>query len=393
MGNEKKNDQLKRIALFSTNFVLYSQTFVFDEVSSHERYEVDVFSHNRLNSDQFAYKAVYALNPAPSLLAKLEWVLYGLTTYSPSHMKRIRTGGYALLHAHFGPGAVYALTYKRVAGAPLVVTFHGYDVPLLLTSRRLFPAYWRYWWRSSALFQEADCLLAASSELCHLLITLGVPEKKVKLWRLGVQIPPGMKEGARTGRNVLMVGRFVEKKGFEYGLIAINALLRSGMDCNLHIVGDGPRRSNYDRIVAQLNIGDRVHFLGIKPHREVLSLMDRMDILLAPSVVAANGDRESGLLVVKEASARGLPVVGTRHGGIPEIIEHAETGFLVPERNPAALAAATARLLQDETLRKRLGRAGRKKMIAEYNIIDRVRALEKIYDEVIDDYAGKNRSS
>ncbi len=384
---------LKRIAMFSTNFLAYSQTFIFDEITNHRRYEVDVFAHNRLNAKHFPWKRVYALNQSATIAAKLEWAFYGLTTYSPSHMARLRMGSYDLLHAHFGPGGVYALTYKKAAKVPLIVTFHGYDVPLLMSSRRLLPAHWRYCWRSNALFRKTDCFLAASRELSDLLIRLGAPANKVKIWRLGVQIPPGVGAGTKSGKSVLMVGRFVEKKGFEYGLRAIGALLSSGVDCRLHIIGDGPRRPAYERIIARLGIADRVHFLGIKPHREVLCTMERMDILLAPSVVAANGDRESGLLVVKEASARGIPVVGTWHGGIPEIIEHAKTGFLVPERNPAALAAATACLLQDEALRKRLGCAGREKMMAEYNIIDRVRALEEIYDEAIVDYAGKNRSN
>lgn len=383
MNTIEASSPLKRVALFSTNFVFYSQTFVFDEIAHHERYEIDVFCHNRLNAAAFPWSRVYALHPASSPLRKLEWALYGLTTYSPSHMARIRTGGYDVLHAHFGPGGIYALTYKKAARSPLVVTFHGYDVPLMLTSKRFLPAYWRYWWRFKALVREVDCFLAASDELSRLLVRLGAPEEKVNVHRLGVQIPPCPRPGPKTGQNILMAGRFVEKKGFEFGLQAVGSLLKSGVDCHVHIIGDGPRRSGYDRLIAELGIMDRVHFHGIMPHRKVLDLMDGMDILLAPSVVAAGGDRESGLMVAKEASARSIPVVGTRHGGIPEIVDHLKTGLLVPERDPEALAAALATLLGDEALRNTFGCGGRAKMIAEYDIVDRVRALEARYDDVI----------
>lgn len=383
----------RRVALFSTNFASYSQTFVYDEVASHERYAIDVFAHNRLNAAAFPWNSTFALSPANSLVARVEWFLYGLTTFSPSQMARIRAGGYALLHAHFGPGSIYALTYKRAARAPLITTFHGYDVPLLLTSRRFLPAHWRYWWRSGAMLRRVDRFLAASDELATLLIRLGAPREKVRICRLGVRIPAAPNRVAKTGRNILMVGRFVEKKGFEYGIEAFGALLASGMDCHLHLIGDGPLRPRYDRLATRLGIRDRVSFLGIRPHPEALGIMDRMDVLIAPSVVAANGDRESGLIVVKEASARGLPVVGTRHGGIPEIIDDAKTGFLVPERNSRALASALASLLRDAGLRETLGHAGRAKMMAEYDIVQCVRELETHYDEVIDAHAGRNVSA
>ncbi len=103
--------------------------------------------------------------------------------------------------------------------------------------------------------------------------------------------------------------------------------------------------------------------------------------LLAPSVVAINGNRDSGLVVAKEASACEVVPIGTYHGGIPEIIDDAETGYLVPERMVDPLADRLTRLLADPELRNRMGKAARRKMKSEYDVTDRVEALEDIYDE------------
>jgi glycosyltransferase involved in cell wall biosynthesis len=103
---------------------------------------------------------------------------------------------------------------------------------------------------------------------------------------------------------------------------------------------------------------------------------------MAPSVVGPGGDRESGLIVLKDAGACARPAVGTVHGGIPEIIVDGETGFLVAEHDPAALAEKLDRLVADDALRERMGRAARERMEREYDQRVRVAALEDVYDEL-----------
>lgn len=373
-----------RVALFSTDFLAYSQTFVYDELCHHERYDVDVFSKLRLNADRFPYPRLHTLGDDGTLRGRLERRLYATTTLSPTFSREIRRGGYQLLHAHFGPGSLYALPIQKRADLPLVVTYHGYDVPLLMTPRRFRPSSWRYWLRSKAMLRRVSRFLAASDELARLLVELGAPPERVKVWRLGVHIPAlaAPPEG-RDGRRVLMVGRFVEKKGFAYAIDAFADAVDGGADAILEIVGDGPLRAEYDAIVARRGVGERVRFLGVLGHDAVLEKMLTADVLMCPSVIAANGDRESGILVAKEAGARYVPVIGTHHGGIPEIIDDGVTGFLVPERDARALGRRLAELLGDPALRASMGAAAREKMVREYDIVDRVRVLEQHYDEVI----------
>jgi colanic acid/amylovoran biosynthesis glycosyltransferase len=185
---------------------------------------------------------------------------------------------------------------------------------------------------------------------------------------------------------VVMIGRFVEKKGHRYGIEAAAQAVRNGCPLKLVIVGDGPLKGHYEKLIGKLGLTDRVEMPGPLSHSEVVALINRSSVLVAPSVVAKNLDRESGLIVVKEASACGVPAIGTRHGGIPDIIDHGETGFLVDEHDAQTLGEHLTTLLRDETLRQQMGRAALAKMHREYDIRQRVKALEDIYDSVIDAY-------
>ena len=125
----------------------------------------------------------------------------------------------------------------------------------------------------------------------------------------------------------------------------------------------------------------RITFTGILPPDRIATLLATSHVLLAPSMVDRRGDRESGLIVVKEASACGTVPIGTRHGGIPEIIDDGVTGSLVAERDAGAMAARLRELVRDPAMRARLGAAARQKMLREYDLDQRVRSLEALYDE------------
>lgn len=178
-----------------------------------------------------------------------------------------------------------------------------------------------------------------------------------------------------------MIGRFVEKKGFEYGLSAFAEVAREQPTMHLTLVGDGERGAVLHRLATALGVADRVTFTGPLPPDRVATVLASSHVLLAPSVVDREGNRESGLIVVKEASACGTVPIGTMHGGIPEIIDTGETGYLVPERDSAAIADRLRLLARDPALRDRLGANAREKMRREYDNRARVLALEERYDE------------
>ena len=386
-----------KVALFSTQFCPYSQTFVWDEVTSHKRYDIDVYTLHREFADRFPYDRVFTLDEVP-----LERAICNTFIYSPTRYRQIRDGGYSLLAAHFGPGSLYALPYAQKLDIPLVATFHGYDVPLLWNARKYEPKFWRYWLLSKWMLKRVDRFLAASEELRNMLIDIGAPREKVFTWRLGVRIPelnslkPHEAKDHGELKKIIQVGRFVEKKGYIYSMRAIEILKNRydaenrPFDVELTCIGDGECRPECEKFVKNHGLENYIKFVDNLPQPEVFRLMEESDVLLCPSIVAKNGDRESGILVAKEAGARCVPVIGTYHGGIPEIIDHEKTGFVVQERDSEMIAKHLYTLFSNASLRLDMGRAARKKIESEYCLEKRIDALETHYDEVI---AQSNRNS
>jgi glycosyltransferase involved in cell wall biosynthesis len=363
-----------RVAVFSARFLPYSQTFVLDELRAHQRYDADVFCARRRFADRFPYPTVFVGGP-----------LYECTRISRAFDRRLAAGGYALIHAHFGTDAVYAVPFARRHRLPLVVTFHGFDVPLLASGERLYPRYWPYALLGPQVLRHLTLGLCASVELYEMLRELGVPADRLRVHRMGIDVDrftPGARDDAAEP-VVAMVGRFVPKKGFVYGVRAFAEARRAQGRGRLVIVGDGPLQPALEAAAREEGVAAHVSFAGALAHDAVAALLATADVLMAPSCTTANGDRESGTMVVKEAGASGAVPLATWHGGLPEIVDDGRTGFLVPERDVAALARRLAELLADPDLRRRLGAAVRAKMLAEYDNRARVAALEEAYDAVL----------
>lgn len=362
-----------RVALFCTNFLPTSQVFVYEQLRQYARYQADVFAWRRFNESRFPFPRVHLAEP-----------LYVVRGRSRRFDRAFAQRDFDVVHAHFGPAGAYARGFAQSRRLPLVVTFHGYDVPLLASLRRLWPVHWPYALGARRLLQSLRLGICASSELRELLLDLDVPAERLVVHRLGVDLDRFAFSARRSEPLVAMVGRLVEKKGFEFGLSAFRYALRSSeasSNLRMVVVGTGPRGRSLRALAGRLGIADRVAFVGGQSNEQVAGWLSRARALLAPSVVARDGNRESGLIVVKEASAVGTVPIATRHGGIPDSIEHGETGFLVPERDAAAMGDCLRRLSGDEGMRRRLAAAGRSKMEREFDNRSLVAGLEALYDQ------------
>ncbi|MBN1609157.1 MAG: glycosyltransferase [Polyangiaceae bacterium] len=370
----------RRVALFSTTFCDYSQTFVYDEFRSHKRYDVEVFCRETRNLERLG------VPPSRIHQPRTRWSrqLYMTTRYSSEFHRQFLARRYDIVHAHFGTGAVYAYPYARRYRLPFVVTLHGYDVALLRSRQRFHPGRWQYLLSSRGIFRDASLVLCASAQLADMISEYGARPDRVRVYRLGVDLDRFHKGPAQGDvPRVLMIGRFVEKKGFEYGFRAFSRVVHGGQPATLTLVGTGELERSYRRLVSDLRLEPHVSFSGVLTPDQVAQELATTDVLLAPSCTARNGDLESGLLVAKEAGAASVPVIGSRHGGIPEIVEDGITGYLVPERDERALADRLGSVLADPALRARLGASARTKMEKEYNLRRQVAMLESLYDLVL----------
>jgi colanic acid/amylovoran biosynthesis glycosyltransferase len=203
-------------------------------------------------------------------------------------------------------------------------------------------------------------------------VQLGAPAERVVVHRTGIDLRrwPYRERQPRApgGLSLVSVGRLVEKKGIAQVLRALRLLLDGGLRAEYRVFGDGPLRPRLQALAGELGIAEMVRFEGRQGQAAIREGLDRSDILVAASVTAADGDEEGIPNVLKEAMASGMPVVGTRHAGIPELIEDGVSGRLVAERDETALAAALARLAAEPERWPAMGRAGREKVEREYDI-------------------------
>ena len=302
-----------------------------------------------------------------------------------------------VIHAHFAVDALYALTFKRSLDVPLVTTLHGFDVTTrrreFIASRR--PSLIRYALLQNQLKRESDLFLCVSDFVYKSALAAGFPQDRLHRHYIGVDPkqfePPRLGCADRT--NILHIARLVEKKGTSYLIEAFSKIAGKFPESRLVIVGDGPLRASLESLASSLGIRSRVDFRGARPHADVRRELNECLFLALPSVTASNGDSEGLGIVLLEAAATGIPVVGTRHGGIPEAVLDQETGLLVEERSVSDLADSLDRLLGDRDLCARLGRAGRTFAETRFNVNLQSAALRDIYTRVIRKASRVNVSS
>jgi glycosyltransferase involved in cell wall biosynthesis len=249
------------------------------------------------------------------------------------------------------------------------VHFHGYDASEKSILKEYATSYPR-------LFREVDALITVSGPMRDRLITLGAPPSKVHYNPCGVdcRVFSGS-DPANAPPVLLAVGRFVEKKAPHLTISAFAEARRSCPAARLRMIGDGPLWVRCHDLVRDLDLEDAVTFLGAQPPEIVLTEMRGARAFVQHSVEAPSGDCEGMPVGILEAGACGLPVVSTRHAGIPEAVLDGETGLLVEERDVAGMAAAMRRVLDNPHLAGSLGHAARRRISAHFNMELRINRL------------------
>jgi colanic acid/amylovoran biosynthesis glycosyltransferase len=199
---------------------------------------------------------------------------------------------------------------------------------------------------------------------------MGCPREKILVQRMGID-PARFRFQPRARGDVFhfaAIGRFTEKKGFEYLIEAAGKLREAGAaPFRVTIAGDGQLRPGVMARATEAGLANIVSFPGPLHQDEVVALLSTADAFVAPSVTAANGDMEGIPVALMEAMASGLPVISTRHSGIPELIKDGVSGLLADERDAAGLADAMARIMADERLTRSLVDAARAGIERDYD--------------------------
>lgn len=290
------------------------------------------------------------------------------------------TPRYDVVHAQFGHYGLLALQLKRIGAidGAVIASFRGYDVGKYLP---VHAAAFAELFRTGALF------LPVSRSLADGLIRAGCDPSKVCVHHSGISCRDLRYRDPRPSGvavHVVTVARLVEKKGLAYAIRAAARVLAAGRNISYTIIGEGPLRGELEQLIDRLNVGTQVRLVGAKPHDATLRMIEAADIMMAPSITAADGDAEGIPNVLKEAMALGLPVLATCHGGTPELVEDGVSGFLVPEGSDDALADKLLCLVDRPALWAAMGRAGRAKVEAEFDIEPLNLELEGLYASVVE---------
>jgi glycosyltransferase involved in cell wall biosynthesis len=277
-----------------------------------------------------------------------------------------------LIHAHFFNDGLDAVKIGQRLELPVITTVHGHDITKHENATQS-PANRRF-------FENVDRIIAVSDFIAEQALARGCPEHKLLQHYIGIDLEKFTQPKNETEEpTLLFVGRLVEKKGCTYLLQAMERLKPRFPDLRLTIIGEGDLKPalQQEALSRQLNID----FAGTASAVEIRQQLARCWLFVAPSITAASGDAEGLGMVFLEAQALQTPVVSFRSGGLVEAVVEGETALLSEEKDVAGLAQNIADLLENQSLRHNMGKAGRERVEQHFDVRKQCAKLESIYAE------------
>ena len=303
------------------------------------------------------WRALSGNRSSPGFFAR-SIVIVPLAAHFAEQMERL---GIEHMHAHWATHpTLTAYVVRELTGIPYSFTAHAHDIyvqrPMLREKVR-----------------RASFVVTISGYNRRLLERLYGAQAAAKIH----VVPPGIdfevfseRATRRPGEpfTIACVASLQDYKGHPVLLDACALLAAEGLEFRCVLIGEGEDRPRITEQIAALGLQDRVSLLGAQTRQRVSELLAQADTMVLPSIVTASGKMEGMPNALIEAMAMGLPVVATAISGVPELIDDARTGLLVPQRSPEALAAALRRLHDDPDFRARLGAAGRDDVLRRFDL-------------------------
>ena len=413
-----------KIAFIVDRFPVLSETFVINQITGliERGHEVDIYGRetydNKLHPDVEKYKLIERTHYLPEIpknyLARLFNVLYLFAkNFSQAPLVLLRSLNifkygkraaclrlfystlpfldapkYDIIHCQFGRQAIckfgpysYEGLVLREIGAvegKLLTTFRGYDISWYLHKygENVY----------DGLFEKGDFFYTNCEFFRQRVIEVGCDEEKIVVHGSGINCSRFTFKARYPDASGLIriatTGRLVEKKGIEYAIRAIAEVAKVYPNVEFNIIGDGELKERFLQIIQELNIEDKVHLKGWRNQKEIISILNETHIFVAPSVTASDGNQDAPVNTLKEAMAMGLPVIGTLHGGIPELVEDNVSGFLVPERDETAIAQKLIYLIEHPEIWQQMGLSGRKKVETHYDTDKLNSELVELYQQI-----------
>lgn len=388
------------IAVFSSSWLGVSETFIFRQLQAIEDNGLEsIVLTQRIKDSALkkGYKGPVYYKKMDKLtfyigviMRKLQWLDNGW--FASEGQKRvwrsaIKTNKTDLIHAHYGPSGLRILKTAKKENIPLVTTFHGNDASSALNLKGYVKSL-------NQLFKYSY-IITVSDFLKNRLISLGASEDKVFTHYIGTNLEHfkytareavHLKSEKKELLTFLQVSNFVEKKGHKYTIKAFNNFLKIYPNAQLILGGDGVLKKEIEDLVKELNITSKVRFLGAIPPKEVAKLMETSDVFLHHSITAKNASEEGIPTVIMEAMASGIPVVSSKHAGIPELVAE-NCGYLAEEKNVDQYTEVLVALLKEDTLNT--AKKAKERVYTFFDIKKQNKKLIGLYHDIIESHLTK----
>jgi colanic acid/amylovoran biosynthesis glycosyltransferase len=284
---------------------------------------------------------------------------------------------YDIIHCQFGMYGIDGMIYRDIGAikGKLITSFRGYDISWYVkeSGEQVY----------NELFAKGDFFLANCEFFRHRAIKLGCDEQKIIVHGSSIDCSKftfKTRHPHPDGKiRIATTGRLVEKKGIEYSIRAVAKLTNIHPNIEYNIIGDGYLKEHLQQLIEELSVTQQVNLLGWKNQKEIIEILDKTHLFIAPSVTAEDGNQDAPVNTLKEAMAMGLPVIGTLHGGIPELVKDGISGFLVPERDADAISKMVSYLIKHPEIWQEMGSSGRAYVEKHYDI-------NKLNDELVEIY-------
>jgi colanic acid/amylovoran biosynthesis glycosyltransferase len=288
--------------------------------------------------------------------------------------KALKSEGVTVVMAEYVITASNVYEVCRELNIPIIATGLGFDLSIysILSVNQA---------RYKAFLQYTSGVVVVAKYMTEVLQDLGCDSSKIHYSPIGAtaeffEITPS----PQKGKEILAIGRFVDKKAPHLTILAFYHVLKQVPDAKLRMAGDGPLLQFCEDLVKALDISERVEFLGRVDQEKQRELLSNCSIFVQHSRTAATGDREGTPVAILEASAAAVPIVSTRHAGIVDVVIENQTGFLVDEGDVHGMAKHMSDLLMNPNLAAQLGLQGMRYVRDNFSLESHILELTKIIE-------------
>lgn len=377
------------VASYCTTFLKPEMRHIYRQITGLRRYDTFVICKERQNAEMYPMPEG-GLELAPGVRSNFIrrfWLKYirreAPIVYRGEYgvLARLLERRHAdLMHVYFGHTGVHLLPFIQRWPKPAVVSFHGMDIQ----TRAHDPGYES---KLRDVLKASTLVLARSDSLLDRLRGLGCPDDKLRMNRTGIPLDQFMiahRDVPADGSwRFVQACRLIEKKGIDDALQAFAGFSAKFPSAHYTIAGEGPLRAMLEKLCDELGLHDKVTFTGFLDGSKLSELYQRSHVFLHPSRMTEDQNQEGVPNSMLEAMATGLPVIATRHGGIPEAVRDGRSGILVAERDREALLEAMITLAADAGCWTRMSAAAADDVRENFAAATQLAKLESVYDEAL----------